>query len=197
MKELLDSLKIYAKENKIPIMLDDTAEFLEILILSSRPGKVLEIGTAIGYSAIRMAGALDHDGRIETIEVNQEMVHVAWKNISDAGLKDVIRIIEGDAGEILPHLTEEYDMIFLDAAKSRYMEFLPHCVRLLKNKGLLISDNVLYKGLTKGPEWVRHKQRTAVTKLREYLNVLEEHPLLKTVLLPIGDGVTISVKEAT
>lgn len=195
MDRILDSMKEYANKNKIPIILDDTVRLLETLLLVVKPQTILEIGTAIGYSAMIMSRTLKEGGRIDTIEVNQDMVDKAWENINKAGLGKVIRIIEGDAGEVLPSLTQEYDAVFLDAAKSRYLEFLLHCVRLVRKGGVIISDNVLYKDMTKGPEWVRHKQRTAVTKLRGYLKELQDHPQLKTVLIPIGDGVTVSVKK--
>lgn len=194
MDKILDAMKQFAQKNKIPIIMDDTVDFLQILMMAIRPETILEIGTAIGYSSIIMSQTLAEGGRIDTIEVNPDMVDKAWGNINDAGLSDVIRIIEGDAGEVLPSLNEEYDMIFLDAAKSRYVEFLPHCVRLIKRNGLIIADNILYKDMTKGPERVRHKQRTAVTKLRGFLEQIENYPQLKTTLINVGDGVTISVK---
>jgi predicted O-methyltransferase YrrM len=187
-------MKDYAVENKIPIIMDEGACLLEIILKAVKPKKILEIGTAIGYSSIIMSGTLNEDGRIDTIEVNPDMVEKAWENISDAGLQGMIRIIEGDAGEILPLLHDEYDVVFLDAAKSRYIEFLPHCIRLVRKSGLIITDNVLYKGMTKGSELVKHKQRTAVKHLREYLEELEQNEQLKTSLIPIGDGITISVK---
>lgn len=194
MDTFLKSIKEYAEKNKIPIIMDSTAQLLEILILAVKPRIVLEIGTGIGYSAILIAGFLPKDGRIDTIEIDPERVEKAWENINKAGVNSIVRILEGDAKDILPVLNQEYDLIFLDAAKSKYIELLPECIRLLKKSGLLIADNVLYKGMTKGPEWVRHKQRTAVNRLRDFLEAVEEHPQLKTLLLPVGDGITISVK---
>ncbi len=194
MEKQLDKMKAYARENKIPIILDPTAELLVVILMAVRPRTILEIGTAIGYSAMVMSKALAAGGRIDTIEVNPDMVDKALDYINTAGLSGVIRVIEGEAGDVLPALTEEYDVIFLDAAKSRYIEFLPHCIRLVKRKGLIIADNVLYKDMTRGPEWVKHKQRTAVTKLRGFLEQVENHPQLKTTLINVGDGITISVK---
>ena len=194
MDKILNEMKTYAHQNKVPIILDDTVNLLDVLLRLVKPKNILEIGTAIGYSAIIMAQTLCDGGRIDTIEINPDMVDKAWVNIEDAGLKKVIRVLEGDAVEILPNLNGEYDVIFVDAAKSKYIEFLPQCIRLVKENGLIISDNVLYKGMTKGSECVRHKQRTAVTQLREYLKSLEEHTQLKTTLIPIGDGLTISIK---
>ncbi len=193
--DIVRNIKEFARQNKVPVIHDNTASLLEILIKASGTATILEIGTAIGYSAIIMTRALPEEGRLDTIEVNPDMVDTAWKNIREAGMGNKIRILEGDAGDILPSLTGQYDMIFLDAAKSRYVEFLPQCIRLVRKNGLIAADNVLYKGLTMGSEHVRHKQRTAVTRLREFLRVLEKEPQLKTVLIPIEDGVTISVKE--
>ena len=194
MDKLLNEMKTYAIQNKVPIILDDTANLLDVLLRLVKPKNILEIGTAIGYSAIKMAQTLRDGGRIDTIEINPDMVDKAWENIEAAGLKKIVRILEGDAVEVLPNLNGEYDVIFVDAAKSKYVEFLPHCIRLVRENGVIISDNVLYKGMTKGAEVVRHKQRTAVIQLRKYLKNLEEHTQLKTTLIPIGDGLAISIK---
>ncbi|MGE5328224.1 MAG: O-methyltransferase [Deltaproteobacteria bacterium] len=195
MNNILKELELHARENKVPIILEGSRDVLEVLLLTTKPQSILEIGTAIGYSSIFMAQVLGKEIKIDTIEINADMVEKAWHNIENAGLQNVIRIIEGDALEILPLLTKEYDFVFMDAAKSKYIDFLPHCVRLVKKDGIIFSDNVLYKGMTNGPELVKHKQRTAVTGLRNFLTELENHPDLKTVVLDIGDGVTVSVKK--
>lgn len=195
MKEkILSEIKISARENWIPVLLDDTANFIEIILQALRPRDILEIGTAIGYSAAIFARAVDQDVHIDTIELDSERVQLAWKNINDLDLSHCIRIIEGDASEILQFLTKQYDFIFLDAAKSKYIDFLPHCERLLRKDGILIADNVLYKGMTQGTEEVRHKQRTAVNNLREFLDTLINHKGFQTQLIDIGDGITMSVK---
>lgn len=191
---LLDEIGQYALENKIPIILEDFQKFTEVLLLMAKPKRILEIGTAIGYSSIFMASVLGEDVKIDTIEIDSDRVQLAWENVRKAGLESCIRIIEGDAQEVLPLLTEQYDFIFMDAVKSKYADFLPHCVRLLKKGGILLADNVLYKGMTKGPEQVKHKQRTAVTGLRSFLKEIEDHEQLKSVILDIGDGVALSVK---
>lgn len=190
----LTTIREYAKDNKIPIIQEDFQSFLEVLLTISKPKRVLEIGTAIGYSAIFMASVLGKEIQLDTIEINSDLVEIAWNNIKRTGCESCIRIMEGDALEILPLLSGEYDFIFMDAAKSKYIDFLPHCVNLLKNEGIIVADNVLYKGMTNGPDFVRHKQRTAVTGLRKFVNEVQNHPELKTVLIDIGDGITISVK---
>ena len=191
----LKRIREYARENKIPIIREDFQRFMEVLLMMSKPTRILEIGTAIGYSALCMASILGKETRVDTIEMNSDMVEIAWKNIRETGYESCIRIIEGDALDILPILTKEYDFVFIDAAKSKYIDFLPHCVRLIKKDGILVADNVLYKGMTNGPEVVKHKQRTAVKGLRKFLEEVKNHPQLKTVVLDIGDGVTLSVKN--
>jgi len=179
----------------VPIILKSARDVLQLLLLAAKPKSILEIGTAIGFSSIFMTDVLGGDVRIDTIEMNPDMVQIAWENVKRSKYDSCIRIIEGDALEILPLLTKEYDFIFMDAAKSKYIDFLPHCVRLVKKDGIILSDNVLYKGMTNGPDLVRHKQRTAVTGLRNFLEELKNHPDLKTVILDIGDGITVSVKK--
>jgi len=193
--EGLRKIREYAKEHRIPIILEDFQQFMEVLLMETKPKKILEIGTAIGYSSIFMASVLGGNVRVDTIEVNSDMVEQAWKNIKELGFESCIRIIEGDAIDVLPILTEEYDFVFIDAAKSKYIEFLPSCVRLVKKKGVIIADNVLYKGMTNGADVVRHKQRTAVTGLRKFLEELENHPELKSEIIDIGDGITLSIKQ--
>jgi len=191
---ILIELENYAHKNRIPIILKSTRDILQVLLFAVKPKNILEIGTAIGFSSIFMANVLGETVKIDTIEKDPDMVDKSWSNIKEAGLDNSIRVIEGDAGEILPVLTKEYDFIFLDAAKSRYLDFLPDCIRLVKKDGLIVSDNVLYKGMTKGPDFIRHKQRTAVTRLRSFLEEVENHPQLKTVVLDIGDGLMVSIK---
>lgn len=193
-EDLLDNIRKYANNNKIPILIDETASLMEIITRVSMPKRILEIGTAIGYSSIILASNLIEDGKLDTIELNPDMVQIAWENIRKAGFTNRIKVIEGDAGEVLPALSGTYDLIFMDAAKSKYVEFLPHCLRLVKKDGLIITDNVLYKGMTEGSEWVRHKQRTAVRNLREFLKLIKNHPQLKTSVIDIGDGLAISLK---
>jgi predicted O-methyltransferase YrrM len=160
-----------------------------------KPGRILEVGTAIGYSTILLAGILPEGGRIDTIERNDEMQRMAHENIKRAGLEQTVSIIAADAQDVLECLDKQYDMIFLDAAKGQYPEFLPECLRLLKSGGLLVSDNVLYKGMITGQEPVVRRKRTIVNRMRTYLDMLSNDPTLDTSILPVGDGVALSYKR--
>lgn len=195
MDKILEELELYAHKNNVPIILKSTRDVLKLLLAALKPESILEVGTAIGFSSVYMANVLNNKVKIDTIEINPEMVETAWNNVRKAGLEENIRIIEDDAVKVLPALTKQYDFIFMDAAKSRYIDLLPHCVRLVRKEGIIAADNVLYKGMTNGPDFVRHKQRTAVISLRSFIKEVESHPELKTVVLDIGDGITVSVKN--
>ncbi|MBR5152207.1 MAG: O-methyltransferase [Clostridia bacterium] len=186
-------LEQFAKEYGVPISQPETMKFLEVLICLGRVKTVLEVGCAIGYSAINfcLAGA----EKVDTVELSPDAARVARKNFETAGLSHRITLFEGDAKEILPTLTGAYDMIFMDAAKAQYQEFFPHCMRLLKKGGLLVSDNVLYKGMTATDELVERRKITIVKRLRGYLTMLSEHEELETSVLPLGDGVALSYKK--
>lgn len=182
----------YAKENEVPISQPESIKLIELLIKIGNTKRVLEVGTAIGYSAIRMANA--GASYIDTIEINHETAEIAKGNVEKAGLSDKIIIHEGDGKDILPTLDETYDLIFIDAAKGQYTEFFKHGMRLLKKGGILVSDNILYKGMTATDELVLHRKITIVKRLRSYVDMLCSHPKLDTDILPLGDGVAISVK---
>ncbi len=192
---IIEVMKEYACRHQIPIASPDLIKLLKITTCLVKPSRVLEIGTAIGYSAIIMAQLIPADGRIDTIEKDSASVAAAMDNIKAAGLAGKINIIEGDALEVLKCLEKEYDMIFLDASKGQYPEFLPECLRLLRRGGLLISDNVLFRGMTQGCGGVvPRKSRTIVYRLREYLDRLSDDPSLETVVIPMGDGIALSLK---
>lgn len=182
----------FAKENEVPISQIETIRLIEILIRLGNIKNVLEVGAAIGYSAICMAWA--GATKIDTIEINADAVRVARKNIELAGYNDRITVHEGDAREVLKELDGKYDMIFVDAAKGQYNEFFENCMRMLKLGGILVSDNVLYKGMTATDELVQHRKITIVKRLRTYVDMLCNHPKLETDVLPIGDGVALSIK---
>ncbi len=189
---LIAELEEFAAENSIPISQPETIKLLELLIKIGNVKSILEVGTAIGYSAIRMAGAgAEH---IDTIEINHDAAAFAEKSIKRAGFENRIRIFEGDAREVLKELGGSYDLIFIDAAKAQYNEFFTHCMRMLKPGGILFSDNILYKGMTATDELVQHRKITIVKRLRRYVDMLCTHPELETDILPLGDGVAISVK---
>ncbi len=191
--ELLKDIEKYGRENKIPILLDDSLEYITGLLEKIKPHRILEIGTAIGFSAINFSKYLDEGGRIDTIEIESLRVQQAIENIEKVGVQDKIRVLEGDALDILPYLTEKYDVIFIDASKGKYLEFFEHALRLSPVGGWIIADNVLYKGMVLS-DYNKHKQRTAVNKLRSFIDVVMETECLNSELVDIGDGLTISKK---
>ncbi len=189
---LLLEMEDFAKENQVPISQPESIKLNELLIKLGNVKKVLEVGTAIGYSAIRMA--LSGAEEVHTIEIHQPAAKCAREYIERAGLSDKITVYEGDAKDILPTLNGGYDFVFIDAAKGQYGEFFKQGMRLLKKGGILVSDNILYKGMTATDELVQHRKITIVKRLREYVDMLCNHPKLDTDILPLGDGVAISVK---
>lgn len=194
-KGLLKDMEAYAKENNVPIVHKEVGVLLQVMAKSISAKKVLEVGTAIGYSALLFCGAMDQDGHVTTIERNQNIIPIAKENIEKANKTKNIQIIEGDATEILQRLEDRYDLIFLDGAKSHYRYFLDMSINLLNPGGLLISDNILYKGMIATDDLVVRRQRTIVNKMREYLQYICNHPQLHTSIIPIGDGLAISYKE--
>lgn len=194
---LFRELEEYARSNYIPIIPPETAALIRILIKMHRPARILEVGTAIGYSALIMASASEGKSRIDTIEIDEETANLAEKHIHQAGYDRNIRILRGDACDVLQCLTTPYDLIFLDASKGQYPEFLPECLRLLREGGIMLSDNVLYKGLVAKEGHVEHKHRTIAVRLNEYLDSLCHNPLLDTAIIPIGDGLAISYRCAS
>lgn len=190
---LLGELEDFAKEYSVPISQPETMRLLEVLIRIGRIKSVLEVGCAIGYSAICMINAGCE--KIDTIELSADAARVAKENFKKAGMEDKINLHFGDAKDVLPQMEGEYDMIFMDAAKAQYQEFFPNCMRLLKTGGVLVSDNVLYKGMTATDELVVRRKITIVKRLRKYLEMISSIPELETTILPIGDGVAISYKK--
>lgn len=194
---LLSELEGYAKENHVPIVHPEVGSLITVLGNIIKPKRILEVGTAIGYSAILMSGFLQTEGIIDTIERHETMVERAKTNIKRAGLDNTINIICGDAFEVLKCLDKKYDMVLLDAAKGQYGEFLPECLRMLKPGGLLISDNVLYKGMVANDELVVRRKKTIVRRMRDYLDSICNNDMLETSIIPIGDGVALSYKKGS
>lgn len=192
---LLAELETYAAENNVPVVQPEVAALLTVLGRLVKPSRILEIGTAIGYSSILLAGVLGDGGRLDTIERSDLMIEKASANIKKAGLEKIISIIPGDASEVLRCLDKQYDLIFLDAAKGQYPDFLPECLRMLVKGGLLVSDNVLYKGMVANDELVVRRKKTIVTRMRQYLKSICENGELDTSILPVGDGVALSYKR--
>lgn len=190
----LEIIKQKALEDHIPILMDDTLEIIDKMLLRRDVTRLLEIGTAVGYSAICFTKYLNEKGIIDTIERDVERIEQAKVNIKKAEVEEKINIIEGDAVEILPTLNEKYDVIFIDAAKGKYPFFLKQSLRMLKEDGIILADNILYKGYVMS-DYNKHKQRTAVRNLREYIKEVEENPELETQILEVGDGLAISRKK--
>ena len=190
-QEALDTLKKEALENHIPIIMDDTLEKIEEIIKKERPKRILEIGTAVGYSASCFAKASDDDCLIDTIELDEERAKQAVENINNIGFSSRINVIVGNAVEILPTINNSYDIIFIDANKGKYPFFLQEGIRLCKDKGLILADNILYKGYVMS-DYNKHKQRTAVRHLREYIDLIKNNKNLESDILEIGDGLAIT-----
>lgn len=190
----LTKIKQKALDDHIPIIMDDTLEAIKEELAKCKISRILEIGTAVGYSAICFTDFLKEDGSIDTIEREADRVKEAKENIKRAEVEDKINILEGDAVEILPTLEGKYDVIFIDASKGKYPFFLKESLRLLAPNGIIFADNVLYKGYVLG-DYNKHKQRTAVRNLREFLAELESNSDLETKILKVGDGLAIAKKS--
>jgi len=195
-REELEQLKIFAVENNVPIIQPEVARYIEQLIKMNDVHSVLEIGTAIGYSALVIADAMG-EGEIDTIERSELMIERAKKNLEMAPDSVKIKMHEGDALEVVKQMKGPYDMIFIDAGKGHYKQFLDDCIRTLKPGGIVVSDNVLFKGMIAQPrEDVRRRMRTIHGRMRNYLSFLMEHPELDTSILPLGDGVAVSILKS-
>ena len=184
-------IKEKALENHVPIIMDDTLEYIYELYKNKKIRSILEIGTAVGYSAICFTKILKDDGVIDTIERDEQRVAEAKENIKRAEVEEKINIISGDAVEILPTINKKYDMVFIDAAKGKYPFFLKEALRMLNNDGIILADNILYKGYVMS-DYNKHKQRTAVRHLREYIKEVTENPNLETEILEVGDGLAVT-----
>lgn len=188
----LKDLEVFAKENGVPIAQKETIKLLEFMVSMKKPLRILELGTAIGYSAIIMHDAARTNPHITTIERSEEMINYAKENIKSFGLEDKIVIEEGDCLEILEKLQEPYDLIFMDAGKGHYNHFLPHCLRLLKDDGIIIADNVLFRGMVASDELVKRRKITIVKRMRTYLELVSQDKSLITSVIPMGDGIAIT-----
>ena len=189
----LEKIKKEALEEHIPIIMDDTLDVVKEILINIKPENILEIGAAVGYSAICFSEYLKPNGKIDTIEREVDRIKQAKINFKRAEVEDKIHLYEGNAVEILPTLQEKYDVVFIDASKGKYPFFLEQALRMLKQNGVIIADNVLYKGYVMS-DYNKHKQRTAVRNLREYIKKIQENPELETKILEVGDGLAISKK---
>ena len=192
----LDEIEKYAIDTQVPIIRKPMQSLLKFLLVFSKPKKILEVGTAIGFSALLMNEYGPEDCHITTIEKYEKRIPMAKENFRRGGAENRITLLEGDATDILKNLDGTYDMIFMDAAKGQYIHFLPDILRLLAPGGLLVSDNVLQDGdIIESRFAVTRRNRTIHARMRDYLYELKHHPDLETVILPVGDGVTLRVNS--
>ena len=193
--DFLDGIEGQARKDHVPIVKPETKEFLKVLVKMNQPMKILEVGTAVGFSSLYMHKFQPEGGTVVTIERNEGRIKRAKENFSRAGVKDAVTLMEGDAAEILAELSGTFDFIFMDAAKGQYIRFFEHILRLLPAGGILVSDNVLQDGdIVKSRYAIERRDRTIHKRMREYLYTLKQHPLLDTSVLPLGDGVAVSMK---
>ncbi|WP_324824089.1 O-methyltransferase [Sinanaerobacter sp. ZZT-01] len=203
LNSFLEELRKEAENNHVPIILRDTEQLLGNLLRMRQPKKILEIGTAVGYSAIYFAAVCD-DALITTLEISEENAEIAIKNIENAGESERIQIIKGDAKKSLVFLQKQmkeeqavpYDFIFIDAAKAQYQAFWDACQPLCKKNTLIVSDNILFKGMTASDDFVLNRRyKTIVRRMREYLNHITNTEIAETCVLAVGDGVAVSLMK--
>lgn len=192
---LLNEIEKEARKANVPIIRTEMQSFIKLMLAMKKPMSILEIGCAIGFSALLMSEYAPKGCKITTIEKYEKRIPAAKENFKRAGKEDCITLLEGDALELLPKMEGVYDFVFMDAAKGQYINFLPEVLRLMPEGGVLISDNVLQDGdIIQSRYAVTRRNRTIHTRMRDYLYELKHHPQLTTAVLPIGDGITVSVK---
>lgn len=189
----LKELEVFAEENRVPIAQKETINFLNTMINIKRPKRILELGTAIGYSAILMNSVCDSN--IVTIERDKNMISIAQENIKKISLQDKIQIIEGDCTEVLEGLQDSFDLIFMDAGKGHYNDFFPHCMRLLNQDGVIIADNVLFRGMVPNNDLLIRRKITIVKRMRKFLKEISMDESLYTSILPMGDGIAVITRR--
>lgn len=192
---VLKEMEKYARLNSIPIVHKEVARFLELMITVKKPLKILELGTAIGYSAILMSLSSHKKSHITTIERDRHMIEIASKNIEKYKFQENIHIIEGDCLEVLKNMKEKYDFIFMDAGKAHYNHFLPYCLKLLDEEGIIVADNALFRGMVASDELVKRRKITIVKRMREYLKMISDHNKFITSIIPMGDGIAVTVRR--
>ena len=194
--ELLETIESEARAADVPIIRREMQSFLKVLLMLKKPARVLEVGTAVGFSALLMSEYVPEESRITTIENYEKRIPVARENFRRAGKEDQITLIEGDAAEVLKTLDGSYDFIFMDAAKGQYIHYLPDILRLLPPGGCLVSDNVMQDGdVIESRFAVERRNRTIHARMREYLYELKHNDALTTSIIPLGDGVAVSIKQ--
>lgn len=192
--DFLKELEEFAKINSVPIIHKEVGRFLEVLINIKKPKRILELGTAIGYSAILMEKASHGKSNITTIERDQDMVALANENINKTDYREKIKIVEGDCLEVLSKIDGKFDLIFMDAGKGHYNHFLKECLRLLDNDGIIIGDNVLFRGMVASDHLVKRRKITIVKRMREFLDMVSQDEFL-TSIIPMGDGLALITRR--
>ena len=193
--EFMTKVRSRAKEMGLPIIRSTVANFLDIIVRISSARSILEIGTSIGYSTMVLLKAMEGKGRVVTIEIDEKMLNLAKQNFEKAGLSQMVTPLLGDAGEILHYMEGQYDIIFIDGPKGQYLNYLQDCLRLLKPGGLLICDDVLFHGMVADDKLVNKRKSTIVKRMRKFLKVITSHPQLSTIILPLGEGLSVSYKR--
>lgn len=194
--ELLETIESEARAADVPIIRREMQSFLKVLLMLKKPARVLEVGTAVGFSALLMSEYVPKECRITTIENYEKRIPIARENFRRAGKEEQITLIEGDAAEVLKTLDGSYDFIFMDAAKGQYIHYLPDILRLLSPGGCLVSDNVMQDGdVIESRFAVERRNRTIHARMREYLYELKHNDALTTSIIPLGDGVAVSIKD--
>lgn len=191
----LKEIEDFARENGVPIVQKEAGKFLEFMVSMKKPIRILELGTAIGFSSILMYEAAGTNPDIVTIERDERMIELAKVNLKRFNLEDKITIKEGDCLEVLEKLEEPFDLIFMDAGKGHYNHFLPHCLRLLKNDGIIIADNVLFRGMVASDDLVKRRKITIVKRMRSYLDMVSNDENLITSVIPMGDGIAVTKRR--
>ena len=194
---VIEAIEQEALRDRVPIIRKEMQSFLKVLLMIKRPMRILEVGAAVGFSSILMSEYMPEGGQITTIENYDKRIPIARANFKRAGKEEQIDLIEGDALEVMHGLEGPYDLIFVDAAKGQYIHYLPEVMRLLGTDGVLVSDNVLQEGdIIESRFAVERRNRTIHSRMREYLYELKHHDQLQTSIIPLGDGVALSVKRS-
>lgn len=194
-KGTLKEIEDFARENGVPIVQKESGVFLEFMTSMKKPKRILELGTAVGFSSILMYEAAGTEPDIVTIERDERMIELANINLKKFNLSEKIKIEQGDCLEVLERLDEPFDLIFMDAGKGHYNHFLPHCLRLLSEDGVIVADNVLFRGMVASDELVKRRKITIVKRMRTYLDLVTQDENLITSVIPMGDGIAVTKRR--
>lgn len=193
-EEFLGNLEKEAIENHVPIVTPEVAQFLRFFVSLKKPKKILEVGTAVGYSGITMVKSYPEIEKFTTIELREDTGKKATENFKKAGISEKVDLIIGDGQEVLKNLDDSFDLIFIDAAKGHYKEYFDMCLNLLSPNGVIVCDNVLYKGMVATDELVERRKKTIVKRLREFIKYVMHLENFESTLIPMGDGLLVSVR---